>query len=269
MIDFGTRRIVTLAALALVPILAMGADGERASGCDTLKDDPTIPDTTGTWDIQYDDTLTVELAIGGATYVSTVGAGGGVIVFDDVNGQPLTFDLDCAREDVLCPTEVWPQTVTISQEPDGFDALVKVDLPSQTCDGEMVEAPADRCGEGTHNPACEDVCDGEMVTVVAETLGVVNSTGPKISVFLGAGAASNGINCALLGLSVAEASISTTGSAGHDTLTATSFDNGEVKTGYAGGCLWADDLDDDGELEALVLGASIVFKTGFTGTRAD
>ncbi len=269
MIDFATRRIVTLAALAFVPVLVMGADDERASGCDRLQNDPTIPDTTGTWDIHYDDTLTVELAIGGATYTSTVGVAGGAIIFDDVNGQPLTFDLDCERDDVLCPSEVWPETVTISQEPDGIDAIVKVDLPSQTCDGEMVEADQERCGEGTHNPLCEEVCDGEMITTVAQTLGVVNSTGPKISVFLGAGAASNGINCALLGVSVAEATLSTIGDAGHDTLEATSFDNGEVKTGYAGGCLWADDIDGDAELEALVLSASIVFKTGFTGTRAD
>jgi len=37
--------------------------------------------------------------------------------------------------------------------------------------------------------------------------------------------------------------------------------------GYAGGCLWAGDPDMDGELEAIVLGASVTFQTGFTGVR--
>jgi len=44
-------------------------------------------------------------------------------------------------------------------------------------------------------------------------------------------------------------------------------DNGLVTVGYGGGCLWAGDPNMDGELEALVVGASVTFTTGFSGAR--
>jgi hypothetical protein len=45
------------------------------------------------------------------------------------------------------------------------------------------------------------------------------------------------------------------------------MDNGEVIAAYSGACLWADDVDMDGDLEAAVLGATVTFTTGFTGER--
>ena len=65
-----------------------------------------------------------------------------------------------------------------------------------------------------------------------------------------------------------DAGIESTGSAETEDWTAASFTDGEVAVGYAGGCLWAGDPDMDGELEALVLDASVTFTTGFTGARA-
>ena len=47
------------------------------------------------------------------------------------------------------------------------------------------------------------------------------------------------------------------------------MDNGEVVVGYAGGCLWAGDPDDDGTIEGLVIGAKVRFTTGFTAERID
>ena len=48
---------------------------------------------------------------------------------------------------------------------------------------------------------------------------------------------------------------------------AEAMENGTVDIGYAGACLWADDVDMDGELEAAVLSATLKLTTGFTATR--
>ena len=77
----------------------------------------------------------------------------------------------------------------------------------------------------------------------------------------------NGINCALLGVSLADANLVNSGSAATDDWVAEQMVGGLVTVGYAGGCLWAGDPNMDGNLEALVLGASVEFTTGFTGER--
>ena len=43
--------------------------------------------------------------------------------------------------------------------------------------------------------------------------------------------------------------------------------DGQVKTAYAGGCLWAGDVDKDGKIEALVVAASVEISTGFTAVK--
>jgi hypothetical protein len=47
------------------------------------------------------------------------------------------------------------------------------------------------------------------------------------------------------------------------------MDNGIVTVAYAGGCLWAGDPNLDGQLEALLIGASVKFTSGFTGVRSN
>jgi hypothetical protein len=79
--------------------------------------------------------------------------------------------------------------------------------------------------------------------------------------------ATNGINCALLGVSLADADLVSEGTAAGGDWIATGMDAGLVTVGYAGGCLWAGDPDMNGELEALLIGAGVTFRTGFTGTR--
>ena len=59
------------------------------------------------WGIQYDDTIGVEVKIGGAVYNAELGAAGGTSR-STTPGKPYTFDLDCARPDVVCPSEAWP-----------------------------------------------------------------------------------------------------------------------------------------------------------------
>jgi hypothetical protein len=257
-----TTRLAFLAGAPLCAALLMGAQGD---GCAASSRSPA-PDVTGTWDVTYDDTIGVEITIGGAVYTAELGAQGGTVTIDH-QGNPFTFDLDCARPEVLCPSEAWPTTVTAEQRDAAFEHRMIVTLPTQSCAGTLSAPAPGTCGAGTDNPDCDQVCDGEIVVSERETFGVIGETGETFRLYLGAGIATNGLNCALLGWSVADANLDTVGSAEDGDWEALSMSAGLVEIGYAGGCLWAGDPDMDGDLEALVLGASIRFTTGFTAEK--
>ena len=257
-----TSRLAFLAGAPLCTALLMGAQGD---GCAANSRSPA-PDVTGTWDVAYDDTIGVEITIGGAVYTAELGAQGGAVTIDH-QGQPITFDLDCDRPDVLCPSEAWPETVTAEQRDVARQHQMIVTLPTQSCAGALVDPEPGSCGAGTDNPDCDQVCDGEIAVTERETFGVIGETGETFRLYLGAGIATNGINCALFGWSVADASIETVGSAEEGDWEAVAMNAGLVEIGYAGGCLWAGDPDADGDLEALAIGASVKFTTGFTADR--
>ena len=255
-------RIVPLVAAGF--LMGAGGDDDGGRGCGAVFSESDAPDMAGEWRVDYDDTLDVEIAIGGAVYHETIGVQGGVIEIEH-DGQPFTFDLDCNDPDVVCPSEAWPQTVSIEQRNEKFQHQAIVNLPTQTCSTELRAPEPSECGEGTENPDCDDICDGRLVVENKEKFGVISEDGTYFDILLGAGAATNGINCALLGVSVAQAELVTTQT--RNDWTAEEMDNGEVITAYAGGCLWADDVDGDSELEALALGATIKFTTGFVAER--
>ncbi len=252
-----TSHLSSLLLLAL-PLLG-GAQGD---GCSANSRSPA-PDVNGWWDVTYDDTIGVEVTIGGTVYTRELGAQGGVIDITH-DGRPFRFDLDCSRPEVLCPSEAWPTSVLAEQRDAGFEHRMYVTLPTQHCTGALVAPAAGTCGAGTSNPDCDDVCTGAVVTENRETFGVIGENGSTFRLYLGAGIATNGFNCAVLGYSVADASLRNIGSAADGDWTAVAMDAGLVTIGYAGGCLWAGDPNMDGQTEALVLGASIKFTTGFT-----
>ena len=250
-----------LLGLSLLPLYGFSACGAYGS------EDPA-PDVEGSWEITYNDTLAVEVQLGGAVYAAELGWEGGTVTIDH-EGEPFTFELDCADEDIVCPTEVWPETVDFEQREVEYPHRVWMPLPTQACDGAMVPAVPEECGEETLNPDCDDVCDGEMVAETEDRFGLISEDGSEMSVLLGAGVASNGVNCALLGVSLASADLVSTGTSEGGDWYGTHLVDGEVAVGYAGGCLWADDVDGDEELEAVVLEASVVFTTGFSGLRLE
>ena len=255
-----TALFAPLTALFTLALLT-GADGD-GSGC-ALFSQSDAPDMEGEWSVSYADDLQVEVTIGGAVYEATLGVEGGVIEIEH-EGQPFSFDLDCAKEAVICPSEAWPATVTMEQRNEKFPHQVHVTLPGQECMGEQVAADPETCGEGTDNPECVDVCDGEILVGERDVFGVVDEAGETFDILLGAGVASNGINCALLGVSSAHADID---SIQLPSWLATGLSSGEIVTAYSGGCLWADDVDNNGEAEALVLGATLKFTTSFDAIR--
>jgi hypothetical protein len=256
-------RTSSLSPLLLLALPLLG--GAQGDGCAANSRSPA-PDVTGWWDVTYDDTLDVEIKIGASTYTSQLGPQGGIINITH-EGRPLSFNLDCARPEIICPSEAWPRAVLAEQRDVGLEHRMYVTLPTQRCTGALTRPTAGTCGVGTGNPDCNDVCSGDVVTENRETFGVIGESGQTFRLYLGAGIATNGFNCALLGWSVADASLATEGAASSDDWVATGMDAGLVTVGYAGGCLWAGDPNMDGQLEALVAGASIKFTTGFTADR--
>lgn len=266
-----TRRLTrTLRAFALVAVapavLGAGGDEEGGTGCGAIFSESDAPDFEGTWDVEYDDALEVEITLGAAVYTETIGLQGGTIEIEH-EGQPLSFDLDCEKPEVACPSEVWPETFDAEQRQEKFQHQVILLLPGQVCDGTTRTPTAEECGAETDNPDCEDICEGEIVTEEREVFGVIDEPSEHIEVLLGAGVASNGINCALLGLSVAKADIISNDPRSRGGWQAEALDAGEIITAYSGGCLWAGDVDMDEDLEALVIGAELKFTTGFSATR--
>lgn len=128
----------------------------------------------------------------------------------------------------------------------------------------MAPLPAE-CGTGTANPDCKPVCNGTITTSSADAFGLISEAGTDFNLLLGAGIATNGVNCVLLGVSAATAGLATTklGSVWN----ATAMTGGAVKTAYAGGCLWAGAVDAQGRPSATVLGASVEISTSFTGQK--
>ena len=221
---------------------------------------------SGAWAVTYDDTLEVTIRRGGQVYEQQLGSDGGLIEITH-EGQPLQFDLDCDRPAIVCPSEAWPQSISISQREVQFEHRIVATLPQQECLGDLVAPEASECGEGTLNPNCDRVCDGDVGVVERERFGVIGETGESFRLFLGSGIATNGVNCAMLGLSLADAGLQTEGVRDSEDWRAVAMTAGLVTVGYGGACLWAGDPDMDGGLEALVLSASIEFRTGFTGAR--
>jgi hypothetical protein len=256
------RRGVSIVAVGV--LMGAGGDDEGGRGCASLFSESEAPNMAGTYEIDYDDSLLVEVAIGGAVYTAEIGIEGGVVEIEH-NGQPFSFDLDCSKEEVQCPSEIWPTEVEAEHRNEKFPHQVHILLPRQECDGELREPTAQECGAGTDNPDCDDVCDGEMVTREQPVLGSISEDGEAFDILLGVGVAGNGINCGLLGVSVAKADLVTSDEKGEWVVD--ELDNGEIITGYSGACLWLDDVDMDGDAEAAAVGATLKFTTGYTAKR--
>src|SRR3990172_118832 len=69
---------------------------------------------------------------GAPPYNGPGGRRGGVVPTPH-QGKPISFDLDCARPEVVCPSEAWPATVTAEQRNTQFEHRMIVTLPTQSC----------------------------------------------------------------------------------------------------------------------------------------
>ncbi len=254
------RNNLLLALLALPTLpLVMGAQGD---GCAAGSKSPA-PDVRGTWGIEYDDTIGVEAKIGGAVYNAELGAAGGQVTINH-QGKPYTFGLDCSRPEIVCPSEAWPSKVLIEQRDVNHQHQMIVNLPSASCSGELMKPAPGTCGIGTSNPNCDLVCNSDVTVKTRETFGVIGEAGESFRLYLGAGIVTNGINCALLGYSLADADLVSTGRNEED-WEATQMKAGLVTIGFAGACLFAGQMS--GTDQAALVGAELEFTTGFTGAK--
>lgn len=252
-----------LATGTLALPLLLGADGCGGSFGST----EAAPEVAGAWDVAYADRFQVEVTLGGAHYAASVPTEGGVVHVDH-GGVGFDFEIDCSRPEVICPSEVWPERVTIDQRDATYRHRMWVTIPTQTCSVALTTPAASECGEGTTNPDCEPVCDGDVTTGSREAFGLISEGGDRFDLLLGAGAASNGVNCVMLGVSSAEATLGNVGSAAGNDWESVVMTDGVVRTAYAGGCLWAGDPAMAGEVQALVLGASVTIEVPFTAAKA-
>jgi hypothetical protein len=249
---------LALLTLPTLPFL-MGAQGD---GC-AVNSQTAAPDVRGTWSIAYDNTIGVEVKIGGAIYNAELGATGGSFTINH-QGQPYTFNLDCSRPDVVCPGEAWPNMVVIEQRDVLKQHQMVVDLPSAQCSEALTQPAPGTCGAGTSNPNCDLVCGGDITLATQQAFGVIGETGDTFRLYLGGGVVTNGLNCAMLGYSVADATLDSTGK-GTAAWEADAMSAGLVTIGYSGACLFAGQVN--GTNQALLVGAELKFTTGFTGTK--
>jgi hypothetical protein len=103
-----------------------------ADGCRAVSSTTPAPDLAGAWAVTYASTFDVEVTIGGAHYTATVPETGGMVHVDHAGGG-FDFQIDCARPEVVCPSEVWPERVTIDQRDATYEHRMWVTIPSQTC----------------------------------------------------------------------------------------------------------------------------------------
>ena len=249
---------LALSCLPALPFM-MGAQGD---GCAAGSTSPA-PDVRGTWAIDYDDAIGVEVKIGGAVYTHELGAAGGSFTITH-QGRPYAFNLDCARPDIVCPSEAWPGRVVLEQRDIDHQHQMIVNLPSATCTGALTKPAPGTCGAGTSNPNCDLICNGNVALHTNPAFGVIGESGNTFRLYLGGGVVTNGINCALLGYSLADADLTTIGAKGDD-WEATDMTGGLVTIGYAGACVFAG--THDGETDAALVGAEVKFTTGFTGAK--
>jgi hypothetical protein len=248
-----------LALLALPLPFLMGAKGDGCAAGSTS----AAPDVRGTWGVTYDDVIGVEVKIGGAIYNAELGAQGGAFTINHA-GKPYTFDLACSRPEIVCPSEAWPDRVVVEQRNVARQHQMVVNLPQAACDSTLEQPEPGTCGAGTSNPNCDLVCGGDITVKTAQAFGVIGETGESFRLYLGAGIVTNGINCAMLGYSVADADLVNEGASGA-AWEAVAMEAGLVTIGYSGACLFAGQVN--GTDQALLVGAEVKFTTGFTGVK--
>jgi hypothetical protein len=248
--------------LAVLPMM-MGAKG--GCGGAVSSTDPA-PDVAGQWGVQYATTMEIDVKIGGAVYHQSLSNNGGTFSITH-EGLPISFNIDCSRPEVICPSEVWPDMVSIDQRDPMYPHRMWVKIPTQSCSGQLVQPAANECGQGTLNPDCKPVCNGSITTTSADAFGVIAEDGSSFDLLLGGTVATDGKNCALLGVSWAHASLENQGASATNNWESMSMSDGTVKTAYAGGCLWTGDPNNSGQTEAVVVGATVEISTGFTAKK--
>lgn len=278
----GPLHAALIVALAALPMLmAPGRCGESAMGF--FSDDPA-PSMEGTWSVVYDDEIAIEVDLGGGeVHYGTVSQSGGVMTFQ-VNGETIDLDLDCSLPWVVCPSEVWTDTVEFlqprfAQRPHQVQMLVQ----EQEClDPRMPDENAGECSSdpADNMPCDEEICDPEnmQVTTKSTVASISNPEPPNprlgdhpdytIGISLGGGFAIPAANCIILATSYADADIVYNGDYDPEpeapTMFATDLVDGVVTIDISGACFWGGYVGTT--VGGVLLGARVKLMTGFTAS---
>ncbi len=197
-------------------------------------------DVRGLYAVEWADTFTVRLDIGGAVQEQTSDADG-VVTFEGPDGSPLELDLAawCADDAVNCPSEAWPSALAVDQE----SPEVRMNLHELRAWD--VEWPA------------------ELVS------GLVDHRNDQLLFGLDAGSGASG-DCGAVALSLAGGTFvygdgGDTGDTGDTDFAAgvataggpVGIDQGKVALGWLGACAWS----------GLVVAATVSVETDFVALR--
>ncbi|MFH1435271.1 MAG: hypothetical protein ABIJ56_06110 [Pseudomonadota bacterium] len=271
------KKTAIIMAAAVMATLSIGAR-KCGEGINNWFSENPAPDVTGDWNVTYDDEISVEIDIGGEVYSDVIGAEGGTITFTH-DGNEVSLDLDCSKDWIQCPSEVYADQVTLEQrrfqEKPHQVHMTITEIGCATELREPVEADGECDSDDPKRPCDIMICD-EPAEETKTTIGDISDPGNTtddhpafdIRLLLGGGIAVPTANCILVAGSEATADIAYTGSydvnATEAEMTATKLENGEIRTTYAGACFWFEEVEYSEELQAALLGASITFKTGYT-----
>jgi hypothetical protein len=71
------------------------------------------PDLSGVWDVTYDDFLVAELRLGEHVHRTRLAPSGGRITAS-LAGVAVDVEIDCSRDELVCPSEVWPAELALT-----------------------------------------------------------------------------------------------------------------------------------------------------------
>jgi hypothetical protein len=83
------------------------------SGCNKGHAADVRPDLSGMWDVTYDDYLDVEVRVGESSRRARLAREGGEVSLADA-GALSRLEIDCARAELICPNEVWPRELELT-----------------------------------------------------------------------------------------------------------------------------------------------------------
>ncbi len=90
------------------------------TGCTRTFASAPRPDFSGSWDVIYDDYIEAEVRIGETVQPMRVRQEGGYLVATGADGTIL-LQVDCSREELVCPHEVWPAELTLTNRTGDLD----------------------------------------------------------------------------------------------------------------------------------------------------
>lgn len=116
----GSRTMSWRAVRVLPWLLGVALSVSCSAGCGRSAARGSSPDFAGEWDVTFDDSMGLELRLGGQVQRTRLAETGGAFALRDA-GAGLELEVDCTRPELVCPGEVWPRELVLTQAPGRVD----------------------------------------------------------------------------------------------------------------------------------------------------